>query len=170
MSVNIFGGSTRAQATGATGQRGVPGVGFKILDSNGNYDMLRKRLANVSHPPSDIHDAVTKDYVDGVVDIMMSDLASDILYNSNRVLELEGSIQNVRSVVEIELPEKLIEYNGTMTERTDSKLQEVRDHVKTTTEKVQQLVTGLEEQVTLNNDQVTWLMDENEKLRKKNRR
>ena len=46
MSVNIFGGGKPHQ-TGGLGQKGQPGVGFKILDGSGNYDIDHKRLGNV---------------------------------------------------------------------------------------------------------------------------
>ena len=45
-----------------TGQRGLPGVGFK-LDANGNYDIENKKLTNISTPVND-SDATTKQYVD----------------------------------------------------------------------------------------------------------
>ena len=60
MSVNIFGSSK--QVSGGPGQKGQPGIDFKILDNEGNFDIDNKRLANISQPVSD-NDAVTKVYV-----------------------------------------------------------------------------------------------------------
>ena len=49
--------------TGATqGQRGPPGVGFK-LTSDGNYDVDNKKLTNVATPTTNA-DAATKKYID----------------------------------------------------------------------------------------------------------
>ena len=46
----------------AKGVQGAPGVGFN-LTSDGNYDMVGKKLTNVGAPAS-ITDAATKKYVD----------------------------------------------------------------------------------------------------------
>ena len=48
--------------TFAKGIQGAPGVGFN-LTSNGDYDMINKKLRNVG-APSDNTDAATKKYVD----------------------------------------------------------------------------------------------------------
>jgi hypothetical protein len=39
MAVNIFGKGKQNQ--GGPGQKSVPGVGFKLLDNEGNYDIAR---------------------------------------------------------------------------------------------------------------------------------
>ena len=49
-------------ASGASGQRGPPGVGFK-LTSDGNYDIDNKKLTNVATPTTNA-DAATKKYID----------------------------------------------------------------------------------------------------------
>ena len=57
MSVNIFG-----SGSGKLFQKpiqGPPGVGFKLLDKEGNYDIQFKRLANVAESECST-DAVTK--------------------------------------------------------------------------------------------------------------
>ena len=46
MSVNIFGSSK--QVSGGPGQKGQPGIGFKLLDNEGNFDIDSKRLANIA--------------------------------------------------------------------------------------------------------------------------
>ena len=48
--------------TFAKGIQGAPGVGFN-LTSNGDYDMINKKLRNVG-APSNNTDAATKKYVD----------------------------------------------------------------------------------------------------------
>ena len=55
-------------ASGQIGQRGLPGVGFK-LDSNGNYDIENKKITNVK-PGTNNDDVVIKSqiqYLDGVL-------------------------------------------------------------------------------------------------------
>ena len=48
--------------TFAKGIQGAPGVGFNLI-SDGDYDMVNKKLKNVG-APSDNTDAATKKYVD----------------------------------------------------------------------------------------------------------
>ena len=48
------------------GQRGLPGVGFKI-DANGNYDIKNKKLTNVQNGDMD-HDVMVKSQIEGYVD------------------------------------------------------------------------------------------------------
>ena len=64
MSVNIFGSSK--QVSSGPGRKGLPGVGFKLLDNEGNFDIDSKRLANVAQPVSD-NDAATKVYVNEAI-------------------------------------------------------------------------------------------------------
>ena len=64
MSVNIFGSSK--QVSGGPGKKGQPGIGFKLLDNEGNFNIDSKRLANVAQPISD-SDAVTKVYVNEAI-------------------------------------------------------------------------------------------------------
>ena len=61
--MNIFGGSN---LTNQRGERGPPGIGFKYLDRERNFDLSNKRLANVSNPVEN-KDASNKQYVDGQV-------------------------------------------------------------------------------------------------------
>ena len=46
-----------------TVQRGPPGIGFKYLDGAGNFDIGKKRLANVAKPEESF-DAVKHDIYD----------------------------------------------------------------------------------------------------------
>ena len=103
MSVNIFGKA--AGEGGAKGARGTPGVGFKILDTQGNFDIDYKRLAKVAWPESD-SDATTKKYVDDIESELDSQIQT--VENSNKNLhvrlsnyegkhdELEKEVLNVR--------------------------------------------------------------------------
>ena len=47
------------------GQRGLPGIGFK-LDSNNDYDMQNKKLVNVKQGTNN-NDVVTKSYLDSEI-------------------------------------------------------------------------------------------------------
>ena len=44
--MSFYNGVLNYSATSATGQRGLPGIGFK-LDGNNNYDIQNKKLVNV---------------------------------------------------------------------------------------------------------------------------
>ena len=60
--VNIF-GEVLSSNKNITVQRGPPGIGFKYLDGSGNFDIGKKRLANVAKPEESF-DAVNKDFFD----------------------------------------------------------------------------------------------------------
>ena len=51
--------------SGQIGQRGLPGVGFKLND-DGNYDIENKKLTNVKNGDMD-HDVMTKNQIEGYV-------------------------------------------------------------------------------------------------------
>ena len=74
MAVNIFGEGIHISGTGGPGQRGQPGIGFKILDDEGNYDIDGKRMANVGFPEGH-NDTVAKAYVDKDVNTIRTSLA-----------------------------------------------------------------------------------------------
>ena len=75
MAVNIFG---LISGTGGPGQRGQPGIGFKILDDECNYDIDGKRMANVGFPEGD-NDTVKKAYVDKDVNTIRASLVASCL-------------------------------------------------------------------------------------------
>ena len=60
--VNIFGEPLQLNKN-LTPQRGPAGVGFRYLDAIGNFDINKKRLANVASP-IDHYDAINKEYSD----------------------------------------------------------------------------------------------------------
>lgn len=60
--VNIFGEPLSVNKKNII-QRGPPGIGFKYLDAAGNFDIDKKRLANVADPFKH-YDAVNKQYLD----------------------------------------------------------------------------------------------------------
>ena len=116
MSVNIFGSSK--QVSGGPGQKGQPGIGFKLLDNEGNFDIDSKRLANVAQPVSD-NDAVTKVYVDEVI----SKQESNINNIRTKVKRYSSRISRINSLVK-DIPKDLDE--------TKSKV----DHLKTFCERM----------------------------------
>ena len=62
--VNIFGEALTSNKN-ITVQRGHPGIGFKYLDGSGNFNIGKKRLANVAGPKENF-DAVNKELFDKV--------------------------------------------------------------------------------------------------------
>ena len=98
---------------GLPGQRGDPGIGFKLTD-DGNFDINGKLLTNVAEP-KDNTDASTKNYVDtenAKQDIAIADKASksdlnsklnidgsnsmtsDLNLNNNKVINISGGTNN----------------------------------------------------------------------------
>ena len=59
--MSFYNGVLNYSATSATGQRGLPGIGFK-LDGNNNYDIQNKKLVNVGGG-TDPTDVVTKSQI-----------------------------------------------------------------------------------------------------------
>ena len=59
--MSFYNGVLNYSATSATGQRGLPGIGF-ALDGNNNYDIQNKKLVNVGEGV-DLTDAVTKSQI-----------------------------------------------------------------------------------------------------------
>ena len=60
--VNIFGEPLQLNKN-LTPQMGPAGVGFRYLDAIGNFDINKKRLANVASP-IEHYDAINKEYSD----------------------------------------------------------------------------------------------------------
>ena len=59
--MSFYNGVLNYSTTSATGQRGLPGIGFK-LDGNNNYDIQNKKLVNVGGG-TDPNDVVTKSQI-----------------------------------------------------------------------------------------------------------
>ena len=89
--MGIFNEHSSDQHPFARGVQGAPGVGFN-LTSDGNYDMVGKKLTNVGNPASN-NDAATKKYVDensggGKTSLLTVDSNID-MKNSFRILNLK---------------------------------------------------------------------------------
>ena len=88
--VNIFGEPLQLNEN-LTPQRGPAGVGFRYLDAIGNFDINKKRLANVASP-IDHYDAINKEYSDNYINEMKA-LISDVKREQNYYI---GLLNNVK--------------------------------------------------------------------------
>ena len=88
--VNIFGEPLQLNEN-LTPQRGPAGVGFRYLDAIGNFDINKKRLANVASP-IDHHDAINKEYSDNYINEIKA-LISDVEREQNYYI---GLLNNVK--------------------------------------------------------------------------
>ena len=73
--VNIFGEPLQLNEN-LTPQRGPAGVGFRYLDAIGNFDINKKRLANVASP-IDHYDAINKEYSDNYINEIKALISDD---------------------------------------------------------------------------------------------
>ena len=90
--MGIFNEHSSVQHPFAKGVQGAPGVGFN-LTTDGNYDMVGKKLTNVGAPASNT-DAATKKYVDensggGKTSLLTVDSNID-MKDSFRILNLKA--------------------------------------------------------------------------------
>ena len=89
--VNIFGEPLQLNKKFNT-TTGVPaGVGFRYLDAIGNFDINKKRLANVASP-IDHYDAIKKEYNDNYMNEIKA-LISDVERKQNYYI---GLLNNVK--------------------------------------------------------------------------
>ena len=88
--VNIFGEPLQLNEN-LTPQRGPAGVGFRYLNAIGNFDINKKRLANVASP-IDHYDAINKEYSDNYMNEIKA-LISDVEREQNYYI---GLLNNVK--------------------------------------------------------------------------
>ena len=88
--VNIFGEPLQLNKN-LTPQRGPAGVGFRYLDAIGNFDINKKRLANVASP-IDHYDAINKEYSDNYMNEIKA-LISDVERKQSNYI---GLLNNVK--------------------------------------------------------------------------
>ena len=88
--VNIFGEPLQLNEN-LTPQRGPAGVGFRYLDAIGNFDINKKRLANVASP-IDHHDAINKEYSDNYINEIKA-LISDVERKQNNYIDLLNNVK-----------------------------------------------------------------------------
>ena len=88
--VNIFGEPLQLNKN-LTPQRGPAGVGFRYLDAIGNFDINKKRLANVASP-IEHYDAINKEYSDNYMNEIKV-LISDVERKQNNYI---GLLNNVK--------------------------------------------------------------------------
>ena len=89
--VNIFGEPLQLNKN-LTPQRGPAGVGFRYLDAIGNFDINKKRLANVASP-IEHYDAINKEYSDNYMNEIKA-LISDVERNQNNYIGLLNNVKN----------------------------------------------------------------------------
>ena len=65
------------QTANKYGQRGLPGVGFKLMVT-GDYDMQNKKLTNVKSG-TDSNDAVNKSQLDTTTNLLHGSRAGDVV-------------------------------------------------------------------------------------------
>ena len=87
---NIFGEPLQLNKN-LTPQRGPAGVGFRYLDAIGNFDINKKRLANVASP-IEHYDAINKEYSDNYMNEIKA-LISDVERKQNNYI---GLLNNVK--------------------------------------------------------------------------
>ena len=90
--MGIFNEHSSNQHPFVKGLQGAPGVGFN-LTSDGNYDMVGKKLTNVGNPTSD-KDAATKKYVD---DNSGGGKTSSLTIDSNIDMKSQFSITKLKT-------------------------------------------------------------------------
>lgn len=88
--MGIFNENSANQQSFTKGIQGAAGIGFN-LDSNGNYDMINKKLTNVGSPTSNA-DAATNKYVDD--NISYSSSSSSHTIDSNIDLKDTYNVTN----------------------------------------------------------------------------
>ena len=88
--VNIFGEPLQLNEN-LTPQRGPAGVGFRYLDAIGNFDINKKRLANVASP-IDHYDAINKEYSDNYMNEIKA-LISDVERKQNNYIDLLNNVK-----------------------------------------------------------------------------
>ena len=74
-----------------TPQRGPAGVGFRYLDAIGNFDINKKRLANVASP-IEHYDAINKEYSDNYMNEIKA-LISDVERKQNNYIDLLNNVK-----------------------------------------------------------------------------
>ena len=88
--VNIFGEPLQLNEN-LTPQRGPAGVGFRYLDAIGNFDINKKRLANVASP-IEHYDAINKEYSDNYMNEIKA-LISDVERKQNNYIDLLNNVK-----------------------------------------------------------------------------
>ena len=88
--VNIYGEPLQLNIN-LTPQRGPAGVDFRYLDAIGNFDINKKRLANVASP-IEHYDAINKEYSDNYMNEIKA-LISDVERKQNNYIDLLNNVK-----------------------------------------------------------------------------
>ena len=122
MSVNIFGSSK--QVSGGPGQKGQPGIGFKLLDNEGNFDIDSKRLAKVAQPVSG-NDAVTKVYVDEAI----INIKATLKRYSSRISRINSLVKDIPE--DLDETKSKVDHLKTFCERMDKNIADIKEECVT---------------------------------------
>ena len=88
--VNVFGEPLQLNKN-LTPQRGPAGVGFRYLDAIGNFDINKKRLANVASP-IEHYDAIYKEYSDNYMNEIKA-LIPDVERKQNNYIDFLNNVK-----------------------------------------------------------------------------
>ena len=78
------------QTANKYGQRGLPGVGFKLMVT-GDYDMQNKKLTNVKSG-TDLNDAVNKSQLDATTNLLHGSRAGDVVNDKAVIYSNTGAV------------------------------------------------------------------------------
>jgi DNA repair exonuclease SbcCD ATPase subunit len=135
--VNIFG--TGINSTPISQLRGPPGIGFRYLDAEKNFDLNNRRLANISCPIED-KDAACKTYVDEEVAKV-----SDVHVKDSEMINKKIDVVREGVMVHINFLEKELPAVKSIVETLDGKVsQEMTDLDKKVTQEMIEVKTELE--------------------------
>lgn len=101
MSLDVFG--RKLKGKGGEGQRGLPGVGFK-LTSEGNYDLENSRLENLASPLQS-NDAINLKTVQDMVQMAVDSMTVI-------TARLRSDLDDLNTIIEAELKIKTSYKNG----------------------------------------------------------
>ena len=135
MTVSVFGTSVNLHVNEVRGQ---PGVGYKILDSDGNFDISNKRLANVDDP-IELNDAANKQYIDSKID-----LADKKIY---------------------EIEKNFIEYNDTVSKIVESNKKTIETKLDEYIKNIMDLIDKRQDQITKHYDMIIKQLNDKLNLR-----
>ena len=105
--VNIFGAALNNNNKIPKSQRGPPGIGFKYLDSEGNFDIQNKRLANIQAPNAS-NDAVNKRFLENSLSKLRKSYQDDLIILNENIDSHQNDLITL-NVNLIEINQKLAE-------------------------------------------------------------
>jgi len=142
--MNIFGGSN---LTNQRGERGPPGIGFKYLDRERNFDINDKRLANVSNPLEN-KDASNKQYVDNQFN-SLNDKHSEL---NDKHKQLNDQYLNIVSAVTEQ--SHVITNNESNIKNNITKIAENLNKIQDQSEKISEELKNIQSQLLATHEEI----------------